>query len=80
MGAAYIQPGRGVTALRVSQRHVYPLLRGARARGQMEQETFHTLKHQGDNCAHHDGHGTQTLSGVLAVVMLLTFLVDQTQQ
>jgi len=46
----------------------------------MEQETFHTLKHQGDNCAHHDGHGTQTLSGVLAVVMLLTFLVDQTQQ
>ena len=55
-------------------------MRGGRARWKIENETFNTLKNQGDNFEHNDGHGTQNLSVVFAVLMLLAFLVDQTQQ
>ena len=37
-------------------------------------------QNQGDHFEHNDGHGTQHLSVVLAVMMMLAFLVDQTQQ
>jgi len=46
----------------------------------MENETVNPLKTPGDNCEHHDGHGTQQLSVVCAIVMLLAFWVDQTPQ
>jgi hypothetical protein len=68
-----------VTDLRVSQRNVYHLRRGGRARWKIEHATFTTLQNQGDNFAHHDGHGQQQLSGVCATVMRVAFLVDQTQ-
>jgi hypothetical protein len=64
----------------VSPRNVYHLMRGGRARWKIENETFNTLKNQGYNVEHDDGHGTQNLSVVFAVVMMLAFLVDQTQQ
>ena len=80
MGADRVQHLRWVTDLRVSQRNVYHLMRGGRARWKIANETFNTLKNQGDNFAHNDGHGMQHLSVVCAVVMLLAFLVDQTQQ
>lgn len=80
MGADSVQHVRWVTDLRVSQRNVYHLMRGGRARWKIDNETFNTLKNQGDNFEHHYGHGTQTLSVVLAVVMLLAFMVDQPQQ
>ena len=70
----------GVTDRRVSQRHVYHLMRGGRARWKMANEPFKTLKHQGDHCEHHDGHGTKNLSVVCALVMRLALLVDQTPQ
>ena len=37
-------------------------------------------KNQGYYFEHNYGHGTQNLSVVFAIVMLLAFLVDQTQQ
>ena len=37
-------------------------------------------KNQGDNFAHNYGYGEQNLSAVLATMMLLAFVVDQTQQ
>ena len=37
-------------------------------------------KNQGDHFEHNYGHGEQHLSVVFAVVMMLAFLVDQTQQ
>jgi hypothetical protein len=80
MGADRIPHCSGVTDIRVSQRNVSPRRRGGRARWKMAHEPFNTLKNQGDNFDHHDGHGTQHLSGVLATVMMLAFLVDQTQQ
>jgi len=55
-------------------------MRGGRARWKIENETFNTLKNQGYNFEHNYGHGTQNLSVVFATVMMLAFLVDQTQQ
>jgi len=69
-----------VTDIRVSPRNVYRLMRGGRARWKIENETFNTLKNQGYHFEHNYGHGTQHLSVVFALVMMLAFLVDQTQQ
>ena len=55
-------------------------MRGGRARWKIENETFNTLKNQGDNFAHNYGHGADNLSVVFAMLMMLAFLVDQTQQ
>ena len=69
-----------VTDFRVHKDNVYKLMRGGRARWKIENETFNTLKNQGDNFDHNYGHGEQNLSVVLATLMMLAFLVDQTQQ
>jgi hypothetical protein len=68
-----------VTDVRVSQRHVSPLMRAGRARWKIAKETCNTLKNQGDNFEHNYGHGEQNLSVVLATMLLLAFVVDQTQ-
>jgi hypothetical protein len=56
------------------------VMRGGRARWKIENETFNTLKNQSYNFEHNYGHGQQNLSVVLALLMMLVFLVDQTQQ
>ena len=48
--------------------------------GKDENETFNTLKNQGDAFGHNFGHGDKHLSTVLAHLMMLAFLVDQIQQ
>jgi hypothetical protein len=80
IGEAKVQHCSWVTDIRVSKRNVYQLMRGGRARWQIENETFNTLKNQGDNFEHDYGHGEQHLSVVFAMLMMLAFLVDQTQQ
>ena len=55
-------------------------MRGGRARWKIENETFNTLKNQGYPFAHNYGHGQQPLCVVVATIMMLAFLVDQTQQ
>jgi hypothetical protein len=79
-GADKVQHCSWVTDLRVHKRHVYHLMRGGRARWKIENETCNTLQNQGDNFEHNDGHGMQHLSVVCAMLMMLAFLVDQTQQ
>ena len=69
-----------VTDFRVTKYNVYKLMRGGRARWKIDNATCNTLKNQGDNFDHNDGHGEQNLSVVLATLMMLAFLVDQTQQ
>jgi hypothetical protein len=69
-----------VTDWWVTKRNVYRLMQGGRARWKIENETFNTLKNQGYNFEHNYGHGQQNLSVVFAVLMMLAFLVDQTQQ
>jgi hypothetical protein len=80
MGQDKVQHFSWVTDLRVSTRNVYHLMRGGRARWKIENETFNTLKNQGYNFEHNYGHGEQHLSVVFAMLMMLAFLVDQTQQ
>ena len=80
IGQDQVQHFSWVTDLRVSKRNVYKLMRGGRARWKIENETFNTLKNQGDNFEHNYGHGEQHLSVVFATLRMLAFLVDQTQQ
>jgi hypothetical protein len=80
IGDDKVQHFSWVTDLRVSKRNVYRLMRGGRARWKIENETFNTLKNQGYHFEHNYGHGEQHLSVVFAMLMMLAFLVDQTQQ
>jgi hypothetical protein len=80
LGADRVQHFSWVTDIRVSQRNVYHLMRGGRARWKIENETFNTLKNQGYHFEHNYGHGEQHLSVVFAMLMMLAFLVDQAQQ
>ena len=80
IGPDQVQHFSWVTDLRVSKRNVYKLMRGGRARWKIENETFNTLQNQGYNFEHNYGHGEQHLSVVFAMLMMLAFLVDQTQQ
>jgi hypothetical protein len=77
---AKVQHCSWVTDIRVSPRNVSQRMRGGRARWTMENEPFNTLKNEGYPCEHTSGHGTQHLSGVVAVVMLLACVVDPTRQ
>lgn len=69
-----------VTDFTVTQENVFQLMRGGRAYWKIENETFNTLKNQGYHFEHNFGHGKNNLSVVLALLMMLAFLVDQTQQ
>ena len=79
-GPEQVQHFSWVTDLRVSKRNVYKLMRGGQARWKIDNETFNTLKNQGDHFEHNYGHGEQNLSVVCAMLMMLAFVVDQTQQ
>ena len=64
-----------------STRKMLPLIeRGGRTRWKIENETFNTLKNQDYHFEHNYGHGFKNLSTVLMLLMMLAFLVDQTQQ
>ena len=69
-----------VTDLRITCGNARLLVRAGRARWKIENETFNTLKNQGYHYEHNYGHGKQHLSVVFAMLMMLAFLVDQTQQ
>ena len=69
-----------VTDFRLEEQNVYQIMRGGRARWKIENETFNTLKNQGYQFEHNFGHGNKNLSVVFAMLMMLAFLVDQTQQ
>ncbi len=55
-------------------------MRGGRARWKIENETFNTLKNQGYHFEHNYGLGEKNLCLVFAMLMMLAFLIDQTQQ
>ena len=72
-----------VTDLELSEKTVMQVMRAARSRWRIENETFQTLKRSG--CGgygfeHNFGHGDQNLSCVFATLMMLAFLMDQTQE
>jgi hypothetical protein len=69
-----------VTDIPINEHNLMTLMRGARARWKIENETFNTLKNQGYHFEHNFGHGHQHLSTVLMHLMMLAFLIDQIQQ
>jgi hypothetical protein len=69
-----------VTDIPIDETNLMRLMRGARARWKIENETFNTLKNQGYHFEHNFGHGNQHLSTVLMHLMMLAFLIDQIQQ
>lgn len=68
-----------VTNIPITLTNVFTLMRGARARWKIENETFNTLKNLGYNLEHNYGHGKKFLSTILCLLMLLAFFVDQIQ-
>ena len=69
-----------ITDLDFDEHSVFQLMLGGRSRWHIENETFNTLKNQGYGFDHNYGHGEKNLSVVFALLMMLAFLVDQTQQ
>lgn len=69
-----------VTDLLITKENVWDIMRAGRARWKIENETFNTLKNQGYNLEHNYGLGKENLSMVFVTLMMLAFLVDQTQQ
>ena len=69
-----------VTDLTITSDNARHLVRGGRARWKIENETFNTLKNQGYQFGHNFGHGKQNLSTIFVMLMMLAFLVDQTQE
>jgi hypothetical protein len=69
-----------VTDLTITPDNARDLVCGGRSRWKIENETFNTLKNQGYQFGHNFGHGTQNLSTIFAMLMMLAFLVDQTQE
>lgn len=69
-----------VTDLRITEDNAQDLVRAGRSRWRIENETFNTLKNQGYQFEHNFGHGNINLSVVFAMLMMLTFLIDQAQE
>ncbi len=69
-----------VSDFTLTQENAYTIMRGGRARWKIENETFNTLKNQGYNLGHNYGLGEKYLAVVFTMLMMLAFLVDQTQQ
>jgi hypothetical protein len=68
-----------ITDILITDVNIFRLMRAARSRWKIENETFNTLKNQGYYFEHNFGHGYQYLSTVLSFAMMLAFLVDQAQ-
>jgi len=69
-----------VTDFTITKENAYQIMRGGRARWKIENETFNTLKNQGYHFEHNFGLGKKDLSANFVMLMMLAFLVDQTQQ
>jgi len=66
-----------VTDIELSRNNVAEVVRGARARWKIENETFNTLKNQGYHLEHNFGHGGKYLSESFFLLNLLAFLFHQ---
>jgi len=75
-----IQVFSWVTSLKLRKTNVFEIMRTARARWKIENETFNTLKNQGYHFEHNYGHGYNNLSSILAMIMLIAFFIDQIMQ
>lgn len=68
-----------VTNILISEKNMHQIIKGGRARWKIENETFNTLKNQGYKFEHNFGHGKKNLCSIMGILMILAFLIDQTQ-
>ena len=66
-----------VTDLVPTTDNIVQLVRAARARWKIENETFNTLKNQGYHLEHNFGHGDQHLAEAFFTLNLLAFFMHQ---
>lgn len=66
-----------ITDFFLTKDNVMKIMKGGRARWKIENETFNTLKNQGYHFEHNYGHGNKHLCSVFTMLMLLSFLIDQ---
>lgn len=66
-----------VTNIKIDPTNVMKIAEGGRARWRIENATFNTLKNLGNNFEHNYGHGKQHLATNFALLMMLSFLIDQ---
>jgi len=69
-----------VTDFVITRDNAFTLMRGGRTRWKIECETFNTLQNQGQHLESSRELGKEHLSEVLIMLMMLAFLIDQTQQ
>ncbi len=69
-----------VTDLEVTDKNIKEVVKGARSRFHIENQTFNTLKNQGYEFEHNFGHGKKHLTYVFSMFMMLAFLMDQCLQ
>jgi hypothetical protein len=69
-----------VTDLDVTPKNIREIVKGARARHHIENQTFNALKNQGYEFEHNFGHGKKYLNHVFSMLMMLAFLIDQCLQ
>ncbi len=64
----------------MTETNIVNVVKGARCRWRIENETFNTLKNQGYNFEHNFGHGKDNLSVIMAYLMMIAFAINQTQE
>jgi hypothetical protein len=64
-----------ITNIKPTRENIVELIKCGRTRWKIENETFNVLKNNGYHLEHNFGHGQDTLSSVLVVLNLLTFLM-----
>ena len=69
-----------ITDIEITQENVAEMVKVARSRWKIENETFNTLKNQGYHLEHNYGHGKKYLATNFAILTFLAFLVDQIAQ
>ena len=69
-----------ITDIHLTEANISNVVKGARCRWRIENETFNTLKNQGYNFEHNFGHGNDNLSAVMAYLMMIAFSIDQAQE
>ena len=66
-----------ITNIQLAENKLIALMKAARARWKIENETFNTLKNLGYNFEHNYGHGKDHLATMFAYLMMLAFYIDQ---
>jgi hypothetical protein len=66
-----------VTDIGIDENNIKELVRCARARWKIENETFNALKNQGYHIEHNYGHGKHNLSMIFFILNLLAFYCHQ---